>query len=82
MKLTKKSVIDSINILEDGTMEIRRADKILEDGKEIGKTYHRHCLKPGSPLTNQDEKVSAIANVVWTEKVITDYKKKQKENVI
>lgn len=72
--LEKKVVIDKIEVLEDGQIQVRQATKITEDGKEISKAYHRHVLAPGESLTGQDAKVAAIAGVVWTPTVITAYK--------
>lgn len=63
--LEEISIIDSINVLENGYIEVRRADKILKNGVEISKNYHRHVLEPGNDLTGQDPKVIAIANAVW-----------------
>jgi len=70
---TEKSVIDKIEILEDGQMQIRRADKVYKDGVEIAKTYHRHVLAPGDDITKQDTKVKAVADAIWTEEVISKY---------
>lgn len=62
---TEQSTIDSINVLQDGQIEVRRVDVVLKDGVEIAKTYHRHCLSPGDALSNEDPRVVAIANTVW-----------------
>ena len=64
--ITELSVIDIIEVLEDGQIQVRRADKVLRDGVEIAKTYHRHVLAPGDDLTGQDAKVVAIATAAWT----------------
>lgn len=73
--LKKESVIDQIEITRCGNIQVRRADLIIEDGKEIAKTYHRHILSPGDDLTGQDERVAAVARAVWTPEVIKEYKK-------
>ena len=75
--LTEQSTIDNITVTETGILEIRRADKILRDGVEISKSYHRHCLAPGSDLTNEDQRVVDVANAVWTPEVIAAYEAKQ-----
>jgi len=72
--LEKQVVIDQIEVTESGHVQVRQATKILEDGKEISKTYHRHVLSPGDPLEGQDEKVRRIAKAVWTSEVIEAYK--------
>ena len=76
--LEKKVVIDKLEILEDGQMQIRQATKILEDGIEIGKTFHRHCLAPGQRMDKENIRTQAIAAVLWTPAVIAAYKEKIK----
>ena len=80
--LEKQTVIDQIEITRDGHIQVRKANLIIEDDKEIAKTYHRHVLSPGDNLTNEDDKVKNIANVVWTQEVIDTYKAKLIENKI
>lgn len=77
--LEKTVVVDSIEVLEDGTMQIRQSTKVFEDGKQLGETYHRWCKSPEDDVSEECDKVKAIANVVWTDEVIKDYKDKQKE---
>ena len=74
MSLNKVVVIDKIEVLESGHVQVRQATRIIEDGKEIGKTYHRHVLSPGDSLEGQDEKVQRIARAVWTDEVVKAYK--------
>lgn len=72
--VTKVSVIDKIEILEDGQIQVRRADKIFENGVEIAKSYHRHVIAPGNDLMAEDSRVVAVANAVWTKDVVDKYK--------
>ena len=74
MALIEQSVIDQIEVTRNCSINVRRADLILKDGAEIGKTYHRHVLAPGDDLSNQDAKVTAIAQAVWTPEVLDAYK--------
>ena len=74
MALEKKVVIDKIEILELGQIQVRQATRIIEDGVEISISYHRSVLNPGDDLTDQDPKVVAIANAIWTPDVIDAYK--------
>jgi hypothetical protein len=71
--LEKTTVIDQINVLEDGQIQVRKTTKIIDDGVEISKAYHRHVLAPGDDLTGQDTRVIAIATAVWTSEVIATY---------
>ncbi len=72
--LEKQIGIDQIEVTEFGHIQVRQATKIIEDGVEISKSYHRHVLSPGDALEGQDEKVQKIAEVVWTPEVIEAYK--------
>ena len=76
--LEKKITFDQ-SITELGHIQVRRITRIMEDGVEIGKQYHRHVVSPGDDFTNEDERTKKIAGVVHTTKVIKDYKDKIKE---
>jgi len=80
MSLTKTTAIDQITVCENGIVLYREATRIMEDGKEISKTYHRSSLTPGQDLTGQPEKVAAICNVAWTPEVIAAYQAAQQAN--
>ena len=69
------SVIDKIEILEDGQIQVRRADRVLKDGHIIANTYHRHVLAPGDTVTDTDERLVAVANAVWTKDALDKFKK-------
>ena len=79
--LEKQVVIDKIEVLEDGQIQIRQATKIMEDNKEISKTYHRWVLQPGQNVDKQTNKVKAIAQATWTEEVVSAFEAKQEENI-
>ena len=74
MSLEKLVVIDQIEVTESGHIQVRQATKIMEDGKELSKSYHRHVLSPGDSLEGQDERVQRIAKAVWTPEIIAAYK--------
>jgi hypothetical protein len=65
MALSKETVIDKIEVLENNTIQVRSATRVLEDGKMLSQSYHRHVLQPGADLSNEDPKVVAIANAAW-----------------
>ena len=77
MSLTKQTVIDQITVTENGIILYREATKIVEDGVELTKTYHRSSLTPGQDLTGQPEKVIAIAQAAWTPAVVAAYQAQQ-----
>ena len=72
--LVKIEIVDQIQVLEMGQIQVRTASKITEDNIEISKSYHRNALSPGDDLVGQDARVIAIAQTVWTPEVITAYK--------
>ena len=73
MSLVKKTVIDQIMVIEDGTVFCREATTILEDGVEISKKYHRTNFYPGQDLTGWPDNVVAICNAAWTPEVVAAY---------
>ena len=73
MSLTKTTTVDQITVTENGIVLYREATRIMEDGNEISKTYHRSSLTPAQDLTGVPEQVVAICNVAWTPEVIAAY---------
>jgi DNA-binding transcriptional LysR family regulator len=73
MALTETKVIDQITVTENGIVLYREATRILKDGDEIAKTYHRSSLTPGQDLTGVPSNVVAICNAAWTDEVIATY---------
>ena len=73
MSLTKSTTIDQITVTENGIVFYREATRIMEDGNELSKTFHRTSLVPGQDLTGIPANVVAHCNVAWTEAVIAAY---------
>ena len=73
MALTKETIVDRIEVLELGQVQVRTATRVLEDGTQLSSSFHRHVLAPGDDLSQQDAKVSAIATATWTPEVVTAY---------
>jgi hypothetical protein len=73
MSLTKTTNIDQITVTENGIVLYREATRIMQDGNELSKTYHRTSLTPAQDLTNIPANVVAICNVAWTAEVIAAY---------
>ena len=80
MALTKTEVVDKIEVLENGTIQVRCATRIDEDGTVLSSSFHRHVLAPGDDLTDQDPKVVAIASAVHTPEVVSAYEAKMAES--
>ena len=77
MSLTKETVIDQITVTEQNIVLFREATRILEDGQEISKKYHRTSLTPGQDLAGQPANVVAVCNAVWTPEVLAAYQATQ-----
>jgi hypothetical protein len=73
MSITKSTTVDQITVTENGIVLYREATRIMEDGNELSKTYHRNSLTPGQDLTGIPANVVAICNVAWTEAVVAAY---------
>jgi hypothetical protein len=69
MALTERTEEDKIEILADGTMQIRTATIIERDGVEISRAYHRHVIQPDVDVATQTPKVQLITGAVWTPEV-------------
>ena len=77
MALQEITKVDQIELVENNSIQIRTATIIERDGVEISRSNHRHVLAPGDDVTNEDPKVQAIANAVWTEEVIAAFQASQ-----
>lgn len=67
MSLEKKVLVDKIEVIECGNIQVRQALRIIENGVTISETFHRHVCKVGSDISNEDPKVKAIAKAIWTD---------------
>jgi hypothetical protein len=77
MALEKKVVVDLIETLENGTVQVRTKTAIIEDGVEISSKFHRHVVEPGQDYNAEDAKVQAICKAVHTKDVVAAYKASQ-----
>jgi hypothetical protein len=73
MALTKETVVDQITVTENGIVLVRETTRIMEDGNEISKQYHRTSFAPESDVSGQPQNVQDICNIAWTEEVISAY---------
>ena len=74
MALASTTIIDKIEVLANGVLQVRQAEIITKDDVEISQAYTRWTLAPTDDVSTQDAKVQAIANAVWTEEVKTAYR--------
>ena len=82
MALTKEIVVDKIEVLEMGQVQVRTATKVKEDGTVLSSSYHRHVVVPSTKtgdtwgdtdISGEDARVQAVANATWTDSVKKAY---------
>ena len=89
MALTKETELFQIDSnATTGAISVRVDSIVKEDGVEISRTTHRHCVVPYSSSKNaegvwthsetdvsdQDSKVQDIATTLWTDEVKQNFK--------
>lgn len=78
MALTETTEYDKIEIVgEYKAVQVRKANVIKKDGKEVTRAYERYVLHPDMDLSQRSEpnEVVAICNAVWTSEVKEAWKK-------
>lgn len=74
MALQKVQIVDRIEVIESGVVQVRTRTSIMEDGKQISGTFHRHTVAPGDDYSGQDARVQSICAATHTADVIAAYK--------
>jgi hypothetical protein len=59
-----------IEVNEDLSIGVRRADIVLKDDVEVGRSYHRSVFQPGDDVSGEVQEVQDVAAAVWTSDVI------------
>ena len=82
MALSKVIVVDKIEVIESGVVQVRSATRVMEDGVELSSSFHRTVLEPSTKasgswadtdISGEDARVQAIATATWTSAVKTAY---------
>ena len=82
MALTKVTVVDKIEVLESGQVQVRTATRIMENEIQLSSSFTRHVLDPSTKaidtwadtdISGEDARVQAIATATWTSAVKTAY---------
>ena len=74
MALEKVTVVDRIEVVDNGSVQVRTKTAIMEDGKQISGNFHRHVVAPGDDYSGEDARVQAICAATHTADVIATYK--------
>jgi hypothetical protein len=72
--LEKVTSVDRIEVVENGSIQVRTKTAIKEDGVEISSKFHRHVVVPGADYSSEDARVQAICAATHTADVIAAYK--------
>jgi len=78
MTITKQSIVDQIEVVQNGTVQVRMLNQITDDSTtpptvtSVG--FDRHVVVPGQDYSQEDAKVQAICAAVHTPEVIAFYK--------
>ena len=89
MALSKTTVVDKIEVMEKGQIQVRTATRVLEDGVELSSSFHRHVVDPSTKasgswadtdISGEDARVQAIATATWTSSVKTAYQEMMDAN--
>ena len=75
--LEKIEIVDRIEVIENGCVQVRTKTAIREDGKQISGNFHRHVVAPGDNYSAEDARVQAICAATHTASVIAAYKASQ-----
>lgn len=81
MALEKIVVVDRIEVVENGCVQVRTKTAIMEDGKQISGSYHRHVVAPGDDYSAEDARVQAICATVHTPEVCAEYQAMQQSSL-
>ena len=71
--LKKIEVVDLIETLENGCVQVRTATRILDDGVAVSSSFHRHVVAPGDDYSQEDDRVKAICSAIQTPEVVAQY---------
>lgn len=74
MALEKKVIVDQIEVVENGCVQVRTCTRILENGAVLSNSFHRHVIVPGANYADEDLRVKNICAAVHTPAVVAAYK--------
>jgi len=72
--LEKVTSVDLIEVIENGSIQVRTKTAIKEDGVEISSKFARYIVAPGDDYSAEDARVQAICAATHTAAVVSAYK--------
>lgn len=82
MAIEENISVDLIEVVKNGCVEVRTKTAIMENGKQINYTLHRHVVAPGDDYTSEDVRVQAVCVATHTASVVAAYISAQAEQRI
>jgi hypothetical protein len=73
MTFSEQKIIDKIEVVETGAIQVREATRVFNGDELIAQTFHRWSFAPGSDISEMPENVQAVARAVWTDDVVAAY---------
>jgi hypothetical protein len=77
MALEKVISVDLIEVLENGSIQVRTKTAIKENGVELSNNFHRHVVVPGADYSKEDTRVQGVCAALHTPAVIAAYQTAQ-----
>jgi hypothetical protein len=76
MALEKRVLFGELTILPDMRFMVREDTVVVEDAKELSRTFHRVVLNPGDDVSTAPPIIRGLAGLLWTPEVIASWKDK------
>ena len=86
MALAESIEYDKIEVVNNSSIQVRKASVIKKDGVELTRSFHRYVLEPGAldasdelvdtDISAEPDQVKAICSAVWTTDVKAAWKAK------
>jgi hypothetical protein len=74
MALNKTEIEDKIEVSgQHKIIQVRTVTIVDEDGVELSRSYHRHCVTPADDYSDESAEVQAICVALHTDAVIAAY---------
>ena len=69
MAITKEYTVNYEIVTEYKHIQVKEITHIMEDGKELSRTYHRRVLHSHEDISSESDEIKGIADTVWTDEV-------------
>jgi len=79
MALTKEISINYEIVSDYKHIQVKETTRIMEDGKELSRTYHRRVLHSHEDISSESDEIKGIADTVWTDEVKKAWSDRRKE---